>query len=58
VRPTLFLLALMMILTGCGYKAPLYLPGQKPAKGKSTATPAPQPAPASAPEAADKSVQP
>jgi predicted small lipoprotein YifL len=47
VRPTLFALALMMIFAGCGYKAPLYLPEQKPAAAK----PAPQPAPAAGPSA-------
>jgi predicted small lipoprotein YifL len=46
VHPTLFALALVMMFAGCGYKAPLYLPEQKPA-----AKPAPQPAPAAEPSA-------
>ena len=45
VRPTLYLLALMMILTGCGYKGPLYLPDQKPASRKPAEKSAPAPAP-------------
>jgi len=50
VRPTLYLLALMMILTGCGYKGPLYLPDQKPASRKPAEKSAPAPAPAPATE--------
>ena len=35
-------LVLILSVAGCGYKAPLYLPKDKPAAAK----PAPQPAPA------------
>lgn len=40
MRTSLFLLFLMLAVTGCGYKGPLYLAKDKPVAGK------PKPAPA------------
>lgn len=42
MRSKLFFLALSLMVAGCGYKGPLYLPGQKPVAG--------QPAPGTSPE--------
>lgn len=41
MRDTLILILLAALLTGCGYKGPLYLPKPKPEASK----PAPNPAP-------------
>lgn len=46
MRPTLFLLILMLSVAGCGYKGPLYVPKDKPAAAK--------PAPAPTAESADR----
>ncbi|TCP11409.1 putative lipoprotein [Crenobacter luteus] len=32
-----------LLFAGCGYKGPLYLPGDKPAKSRSQSAPAPAP---------------
>ena len=42
MRPLLSLMALALLLAGCGYKGPLYIPKPKPEAQK----PAPKPAPA------------
>jgi predicted small lipoprotein YifL len=46
MRAPLLLIAFTVLLAGCGYKGPLYLPKSKPE--------APAPAPAPAPEQDDK----
>ena len=41
MRPLLLLMALAVLLAGCGYKGPLYLPKPKPEAQKPDLKPAP-----------------
>jgi len=43
MRPLLLLMALAVLLAGCGYKGPLYLPKPKPDAQKPAVKPAPAP---------------
>jgi predicted small lipoprotein YifL len=44
LHPKLPLLIIAALLSGCGHKGPLYLPGQKPPSGKPATTQPAQPA--------------
>jgi predicted small lipoprotein YifL len=50
VRPTLFLLLLILSVAGCGYKGPLYLPDQKPGAKKPVPKPVTPAVPAATPQ--------
>jgi predicted small lipoprotein YifL len=55
MRPLLSLIALAVLLAGCGYKAPLYLPKPKPGAPSTVPKPsAPSTAPKPPPAQEDK----
>lgn len=46
MRALLPLIIAALLVTACGYRGPLYLPGSKPEARKPKSAPAPAPAPA------------
>ena len=46
MRALLLLIVAALLVAGCGYRGPLYLPGSKPEARKPKPAPAPAPAPA------------